>query len=190
LRDLIEANESEKSGEHIEQIEASMHKFKKEMETFFTNNNISIKHFKQEIEGMASISQMNQKFNIIDNEIKNYKWRTEDEMSKKVNFEMINKIMLHMHNIISKLESNNPLSTKQLLTKDKSYRNYSNNDSPVQVVKHLADLTYEEREKLELPSISKYGNGYSKTLGKYKFIADASETFENDFILNLENSKN
>jgi len=97
-----------------------MHKFKKEMEQFLSNNNISIKHFKQEIEGMASISLMTQKFNMIDNEIKNYKWRTEDEMSKKVNFLHINKVMLHFQNVINKLDTNNPLTIKKVLNKNKS----------------------------------------------------------------------
>lgn len=51
-------------------------------------------------------------------------------------------------------------------------------------------MTYEERIKHDIPSLSTYGHGYSNQLKNYNSKIAISEANQNDFIANLENSKN
>lgn len=118
LRDIIDTKDEDIINTNTKLIESKLANFKGEIDKFFSEKNVILNSVKSDITGLATIEQVSDKFKIIDNELKNYKWRTEDEMSKKVNLELIYRILGHFDTFIHNIDNQRMLTTKKIQRRD------------------------------------------------------------------------
>lgn len=155
LREIIDGKDDEMIDANTKLIESKLSNFKKEIDIFMSEKSLLLKSVKSDIQEMATIDHVSEKFKIIDNELKNYKWRTEDEMSKKVNQQLIIKILTNFEHIINKIDSQQILTTRKIPRKDlygsnsknehlmnsSTYALINSSDSPTQNSKLINDMS-------------------------------------------------
>lgn len=70
LRDIIDTKDDELINSNTSLIETKLNKFKKEINQFLSEKTLTINSLKSDINGMATVNQVTEKFTIIDKELK------------------------------------------------------------------------------------------------------------------------
>lgn len=114
LKLLLESMENEITSLNVDKLETQVNKVRLDVDTVVAKNNSYMNKVQHDLEGMASIDQVKEMFEIINNEVIKYRSRTDQELDKKMDRVFVNKIINQIKNLGNNFNQMSFIQTKKL----------------------------------------------------------------------------
>lgn len=111
---LLESMENDITSLNVDKLVVQVNKVKSDVESLLAKNTSYFSKFKQDIDKMASLTEVKEVFDIINNEIYKYRSRTDNELDKKIDKHFVEDIMKQIKHIGSNLNNMSFIQTKKL----------------------------------------------------------------------------